>query len=84
MFRGDGTFSRQAVLNLSSEGRSSSVSGGTMRGAAGTYEFDEYSLTLTENGVSASFTVFGYGERDAVGRPDQIFWQGILMRRLNR
>jgi hypothetical protein len=84
VFRGDGTFSRQAVLNVSSEGRASSVSGGATGGAVGTYEFDEFSLALTENGTSARYTVFGYGERDAAGRPDQIFWQGLLLRRLNK
>ncbi len=83
VFRSDGSFSRQAVVAVSSEGRSSSVSGGAMGGATGTYEFDEFSLTLRENGTEVTYTVFGYGERDAEGRPEQLFWERLLMSRLN-
>ncbi len=83
VFRSDGSYSRQVVVNVSSEGRSSSVSTGGMGEAAGTYEFDEFSLTLKENGTEVTYTVFGYGERDAEGRPEQLFWERLLMSRLN-
>jgi hypothetical protein len=59
------------------------VSTGGIGDAAGTYEFDEFSLTLKENGTEVIYTVFGYGERDAEGRPEQIFWERLLMSRLN-
>ena len=83
VFRSDGSYSRQAVVNMSSEGRSSSLSSGGMGEATGTYEFDEFSLTLRENGTEVTYTVFGYGERDAEGRPEQLFWERLLMSRLN-
>jgi hypothetical protein len=84
IFKSDGTFSREGIVNVSSQGRSSAVSGGATGGAAGTYEFDQFSLTLRENGVEQSFTVFGWGERDAAGRPERLFWEGLMMDRLNR
>lgn len=83
VFRSDGSYSRQAVVNMSSEGRSSSLSSGGMGEATGTYEFDEFSLILRENGTEVTYTVFGYGERDAEGRPEQLFWERLLMSRLN-
>jgi hypothetical protein len=81
-FRRDGTYTRGSVVNVSSTGRTTEVSGGTTGGATGTYQFDEYTLTLRENGTEKKYTVFAYGSRDAAGRPEQIFWEGLLVKRL--
>ena len=81
-FRRDGTFSRSGVLSASTTGRTTEVSTGATSAGGGTYEFDEFSLTLRENGVESRFTVFGYGSQDGAGRPEKIFWQGLLLNRL--
>jgi hypothetical protein len=83
-FRRDGTYSRGSVVNVSSTGRTTEVSGGVTGGATGTYQFDEYTLTLRENSTERKYTVFAYGSRDAAGRPEQIFWEGVLVKRLDR
>lgn len=82
-FRRDGTYTRGSVVNVSSTGRTTEVSGGTTGGSTGTYQFDEYTLTLRENGTEKKYTVFAYGTRDAAGRPEQIFWEGGLVKRQN-
>lgn len=83
-FRRDGTYTRGSVVNVSSTGRTTEVTGGVTGGATGTYQFDEYSLTLRENGTERKYTVFAYGARDGAGRPEQIFWEGLLVKRLDR
>lgn len=80
-FRSDGTFSRGGVVAFSSVGRTTEVAGGSTQASQGTYEFDEFALVLRENGVTARFTVLAYGEKDAAGRPEQIYREGLLMRR---
>jgi PDZ domain len=80
-FRLDGTFSRAGVVNISSIGRTSEVSGGATSGASGTYEFDEFSLTLRENGAESRVTVLMFGAVDQAGRPEQMFYGGGMLRR---
>lgn len=82
-FHRNGTYTRGAITNISSVGRETEVSGGAIGSAAGTYEFNGHTLTLRENGIERKYTVFAYGQRDAAGRPEQIFWEGILVKRLN-
>lgn len=82
-FKRDGTYTRGSVISVSSTGRNTEVSGGASGSAAGTYQFDEYTLTLRENGTEKKYTVFSYGTRDAAGRPEQIFWEGGLIKRQN-
>lgn len=80
-FRRDGTFTRgSSVAIVSSTSRSEVTAGGSAAGG-GTYEFDGFVLTLRENGNERKFTVFAYGERDADGRPEHIFNQGLMMKR---
>ena len=80
-FRRDGTFTRgSSVAIVSSTSRSDVTAGGSAAGG-GTYEFDGFMLTLRENGAERKFTVFAYGERDASGRPEHIFNQGLMMKR---
>jgi hypothetical protein len=81
VFKSDGTFSRAAVVNLSSVGRTTEVAGGSASAANGTYEFDEFTLILRENGAEVRSTVFAYGARDAGGRPEQIFREGLMLKR---
>jgi hypothetical protein len=83
-FRRDGSYTRGAVVAVSSTGRNTEVSGGATGSATGTYEFDEYALTLRENGTEQTYTVFAFGTRDAAGRPEQIFWQGGMVKRMSR
>ncbi|MEY3775911.1 MAG: hypothetical protein RLZZ129_2691 [Verrucomicrobiota bacterium] len=80
-FRLDGTFSRAGVVNVSSIGRTSEVSGGATSGASGTYEFDEFSLILRENGAESRVTVLMFGAVDQAGRPEQLFYGGGMLRR---
>lgn len=76
-FRRDGTFTRSSALSVSSGGAYTSGS----NESAGTYRFDEYTLTLQENGNVWRYTVFGYGERDAAGRPERLFLDSSLLDR---
>ena len=80
-FRRDGTFSRAGVVNISSVGRTTDVSGGSTSAGVGTYEFDEFTLILRENGAEVRSTVLAYGPRDAAGRPEQIFREGLMLKR---
>jgi hypothetical protein len=80
-FRRDGTFTRASSVSISTTGRTTEVSGGSTSSGGGTYEFDEYTLILRENGTEARFTVFAYGAQDAAGRPEQIFREGVMMKR---
>lgn len=80
-FKRDGTYTRGSVTNVSSTGRTTEVSGGATGSAAGTYQFDEYTLTLREKGTEKKYTIFSYGTKDAAGRPEQIFWEGGLIKR---
>ncbi|WP_291916709.1 hypothetical protein [Limnohabitans sp.] len=80
-FRRDGTFTRgSSVAIVSSTSRSDVTAGGSAAGG-GTYEFDGFMLTLRENGAERKYTVFAFGERDAAGRPEHIFNQGLMMKR---
>ena len=83
-FRRDGTYTRGSVTSVSSSGRNTEVSGGVTGSGTGTYHFDEYTLTLRENGTERKYTVFAYGSKDAAGRPEQIFWEGGLIKRLDK
>ena len=64
-----------------SESDRSVVSGGGSNEGRGTYEFDTYTLTLTENGDTKRFTVFAFGDVDGAGRPERIYREGTMMKR---
>jgi len=82
VFRKDGTFSRASVASFKTTGDGSTVSGGSQGDAAGTYEFDGYTLTLTEaNAEPRKFTVFAFSDEDAAGRPLYIYRDGTMMKR---
>ncbi len=85
VFRRDGTFGQTAVASFRSESDRSVVSGGSTGEAAGTYEFDGFTLTLKSNGGEVqAFTVFAFGDKDAAGRPDYLYRDGTMMRRQDR
>ena len=80
--RSDGSFGASATGSASTE--SPAVSAGAASGstAAGTYEFDGYTLLLRHaDGREERRTVFGYGERDARGAPEFIWREGTMLRR---
>ncbi len=82
VFRKDGTFSRASVASFRTTSDRSMVSGGSQGEAAGTYEFDGYTLTLTEtNAAPLKFTVFAFSDEDAAGRPLYIYRDGTMMKR---
>ncbi|MBM4227234.1 MAG: hypothetical protein FJ164_05765 [Gammaproteobacteria bacterium] len=80
-FRRDGTYTRGVGVVAVTSGTTSQVTTGASAAAAGTYEFDEYTLTLRENGAERRFTVFTFGDLDAAGRPASIFNEGVMMTR---
>lgn len=80
-YRSDGTFRRGSVASVSSTSNGTRVSGGSQSEASGTYEFDGHTLTMTENGQTAKYTVFAFGDADAAGRPEYIYRDGTMMRR---
>lgn len=82
VFRKDGTFSRASVASFRTTSDRSTVSGGSQGEAAGTYEFDGYTLTLTETGAEPrKFTVFAFSDEDIAGRPEYIYRDGTMMKR---
>lgn len=85
VFRRDGTFGRSSVASFRAESDRSVVSGGSTGEAAGTYEFDGFTLTLKNHGGEAqAFTVFAFGDKDAAGRPEYLYRDGTMMRRQDR
>lgn len=81
-FSRDGTFRRGSVSSVRMTGERTTVSGGAQSEAAGTYEFDGFTLTLkTKEGEEQKFTVFAFGDVDAAGRPQHIYRDGGMMRR---
>ena len=80
-FRRDGTYTRGSGVAVVTQGRSSAVTAGGTAAGAGTYEFDGFTLTLRENGVERRLTVFPFGPRDAAGRPEHIFYEGLMIKR---
>lgn len=81
VFRRDGTFSRSSAVSAATSGTRTETTVGGTSAANGTYQFDDFTLTLLENGVESRFTVLAYGARDQAGRPEAIFWEGIMVNR---
>lgn len=85
VFRADGTYSRESVASFKTASDRSVVSGGSTGTAAGTYEFDGFTLTLTHTGgETQKFTVFAFSDKDAAGRPEYIYRDGQMMKRRDR
>ena len=85
VFRRDGTFARESLANINVANSRSTVSGGAQGAAAGTYEFDGFTLTLKPNNEPAvKFTVFAFGDKDSAGRPEYIYRDGTMMKRQDR
>lgn len=80
----DGTFRRGSVASFKTESDRSVVSGGASGEGRGTYEFDGFTLTMTENGQTSRYTVFAFSDKDAAGRPEYIYRDGTMMRRQDR
>ena len=81
VFRKDGTFARSSISSFKSTGDGTEISGGSQSAAAGTYEFNGHTLTLSPNdGATTRYTVFAFGEKDAEGRPEYIYRDGTMMR----
>ena len=81
-FSRDGTFRRGSVSSVRMTSERTTVSGGAQSEAAGTYEFDGFTLTLRPaEGEEQKFTVFAFGDVDAAGRPAHIYRDGGMMRR---
>lgn len=82
VFMRDGTYAHEGVANFSNTNPQSTVSGGAQSEAAGTYEFDGFTLTLTPKGeVAQRYTVLAFGAKDAAGRPEYIYRDGTMMKR---
>jgi hypothetical protein len=81
VFRADGTFSRSGIVNFTSVGRTSEVSGGATNASQGTYDFEEFILILRENGTETRSTVLSFGSTNEAGLPEQIYREGGMMRR---
>lgn len=82
VFRRDGTYARESIANIQSTSSKSVVSGGTQTAAVGTYAFDGFTLTLKPNDApAANYTVFAFGDKDAAGRPEYIYRDGVMMKR---
>jgi hypothetical protein len=81
VFRKDGTFARSSIGSIRSTGAGTTVSAGSQSEAAGTYEFDGYTLTLTyADGTTTAHTVFAFSDEDGEGRPEYIYRDGTMMR----
>ena len=81
VFRKDGTFARSSIGSIRSTGEGTTVSAGSQSEAAGTYEFDGYTLTLTyADGTATAHTVFAFSDEDGEGRPEYIYRDGTMMR----
>jgi hypothetical protein len=81
VFRKDGTFARSSISSFKSTGDTTEISGGSQSAAAGTYEFNGYTLTLKLNdGATTPYTVFAFGGKDGEGRPEYIYRDGTMMR----
>ncbi len=83
-FARDGTFRRGSVGSVASTSAGTRVSAGASSEAAGTYEFDGYTLTMNEGGKTAKYTVFAFSDKDAAGRPEYIYRDGTMMKRQDR
>lgn len=82
ILRRDGTFSRDSIGSISATAARTEVSAYAQTNAAGTYEFDGYTLTLTErDGTVTKHTVFAFSDRDAQGAPEYMWRDGGMMRR---
>ncbi|HSH93791.1 MAG TPA: hypothetical protein VK968_06570 [Roseimicrobium sp.] len=81
VFRKDGTFARSSIGSIRSTGEGTTVSAGSQSEAAGAYEFDGYTLTLTyADGTVKAHTVFAFSDEDGEGRPEYIYRDGTMMR----
>ncbi len=82
IFRKDGTYSRDSIGSISSAGTRVEVSAYSQASEAGKYEFDGYTLTLTQkDGVVSKYTVFAFSDRDQQGAPEYLWRDGGMMRR---
>lgn len=82
IFRRDGTYSRDSIGSLRSDGRQVDASAYARASEAGRYEFDGYTLTLTQRDGSVSkHTVFAFSDRDGQGAPEYLWREGGMMSR---
>jgi hypothetical protein len=80
-FRRDGTYASAGGVYVSSIGRTTEVAAGSTNEGGGTYEFDGFTLILREGGVESRSTVVAFGARDAAGRPEGMYREGVMLQR---
>lgn len=77
--RGDGTFGQSSAGSVSARSSESIVSGGSSGATAGTWELDDYTLTLTyADGSVVRGVSFPYND----GKSERFFFNGTMYKRI--